>query len=274
MIPIIANIVEKDRFDLIEGKEKTYFSTEIQVGGLFIGGARTEKAYKINTIELALADAADEISSLMKNRNPDLSLYSQPEYLVVYKSDKRYKEKVYGNSKYKTNYRHPKIDKKQIVNFMPLNNKSKIEENDIVTISSLNEKINLPMIKVIAKNDDLGFVSKNMVIFKKSFVYFSELQNYGFKITEALRKEITIDNMKNYVPKVSEKSLKPVFPVKPGSIASLYESYNHVASVYEYLESRRQSGDIFLDQWMVDAYKESKESMKNIKKLINTLESS
>jgi len=270
MIPIIAKIVEKDLF--YDDTDKTYFSTEIQVGSLFVGGAgpANKKSREINTIEAALADATECISSLMEYRNPDLSLYSQPEYLVVYKSDRFYKEKVYGSSDSK--YRHPKIDKKQIVKFVPVDNKSEIQENDVITLSSLDEKINFPMVKVYSKRNGLGFSSKNMIIFKKSFIYLSELQDYGFKVKEVLRKEVAIDKMKTYVPKASEISLKPVFPAKSGSLASLYDSYNYVASVYEYLESRRHSGDIFLDQWMSDAYKESKESMESIKKLIETLE--
>ena len=181
------------------------------------------------------------------------------------------KDSADRKTKVKKRHRH-KTDLKTEIYYEDEDTKLYPQVGNFIWLSKDNE-YTVPMLKVIAKNNEIGIDGSNVFGVPQTFASLEQLLNAGFVIEKVKSRVEKINKFEAFKPNKADLSKPHLVRVpKRGSIASLYESYKNVKSIFDYLEGRRLNGDIFLDQWMVDAYESSKKSMEEIEKVIKAIE--
>lgn len=150
---------------------------------------------------------------------------------------------------------------------------SKLQKNDYVTIQSKdNFLLEFPRRLVKPDSGEVYVNVKSIPVFKKNYLSIKELKELGFEIIEIQtfreKKKSPYDSRK-YNRGELTLGLKP----KAGTEASLLEARKSVKTIRDYYQSRIDSGDILLDQYMDDLYKESGNALKNIENILKVLDS-
>lgn len=100
-------------------------------------------------------------------------------------------------------------------------------------------------------------------------------QRTGFQVAYVQRYSADWLRLRDYHPKRSERSHPSITrPVKPGSLASLYQSLDHVRTLYNELNQDMRNNKHDQDRWTRDEHESTACALHHLENLIVSVETS